>query len=46
MVVARTSIEELDDTPRYQWDLLRHWAIVWALQPTPSSLYQQHRVQL
>jgi len=31
MIVTRTSIDELDDTPRYQWDLLRHSTIVWAL---------------
>jgi phenylpropionate dioxygenase-like ring-hydroxylating dioxygenase large terminal subunit len=46
MIVTRTSVDELDDQARDDWQLLRHSTIVWALQPSTILIYQQDHAQL
>lgn len=46
MVVTRTSIGEIDDAPRDDWDFMRHSTVVWAFQPNTILIYQQDHAQL
>jgi nitrite reductase/ring-hydroxylating ferredoxin subunit len=46
MIVTRTSIGDLDDQARDDWQFLQHSTIVWALQPSTILIYQQDHAQL
>ena len=46
MIVARTSIDQLDSESRGEWEFLPHTTVVWAFQPNTILLYQKGHCQL
>lgn len=46
MIAVRRSIEELDDTPRDQWDLLPHATIIYFIQPNTVMIHQRDHIEL
>ncbi len=46
MIAVRRSIEELDGTPRSEWDLLPHATILWFIQPNTVFIHQRDHIEL